>query len=196
MAVSRVGRLAGPGGIVAAVLAVAALVLFVVVVGSDPISKGAEKPAFYAPTLAALGSIIALLVALIALFARQSEQLGTLGIVGFVSAVIGTALGVGGTWTYVFVLPFLSQEAPGVGDESSGSLLVGFVVSYLLMGVGWLLFAVATLKTGVFPRWAVILLMVGAVVAIIPMPSRTLVLALGAACMGYAAQDRTNEAPS
>jgi hypothetical protein len=61
------------------------------------------------------------------------------------------------------------------------------VVSYLLMGVGWLLFAVTTLRTKVFARWAVVLLIVGAVITVVPMPSRTLVLAVAAACLAFAA---------
>lgn len=189
----RLSALAGPSGVTAAVLALAALVLFLVVVGGDTISEAAESPAFYAPTLAALGSIIALLVALVGLFARLSERLGTLGVVGFVGALVATALGIGGAWTYVFVVPFLADKAPGVADESSGSLLAGFVISYLLMGLGWLVFAVAVLRTGMFPRWAVLLLMVGAVFTVIPMPSRTLILAIAVACLGYSG--RTDDKP-
>jgi hypothetical protein len=70
-------------------------------------------------------------------------------------------------------------------------VLVGFVVSFLLMGLGWLLFAVASLRARVFPRWAVVLLMVGSVLTVVPMPSRTLVLSLAVACLGYTARRAT-----
>ena len=59
------------------------------------------------------------------------------------------------------------------------------MLSYLVMGVGWLLFGVATLRTRVFPRWAVILLIVGAIVTVLPLPSRTLLLGIAVACLGY-----------
>ena len=191
MALARISRLAAPAGFAAALLALAALVLFGVVVGSGTISQAAESPSFYAPTLAALGSIAALLIALIAIFVRQSSEMGSLGVAGFLAALVGTLLGGGGTWTYVFVVPYISETAPGLADQSSGSLLVGFVVSFLLMGLGWLLFAVATLRTRVFPRWTVVLLMVGSVATIVPMPSRTLVLSLAVACLGFASRGRS-----
>lgn len=186
MSLSHLARLAAPAGVTAAVLALAALVLFGVVVGPGTISQAATSPAFYAPTVAALGSTLALLVALIALFVRQSGELGVAGLMGFLVALVGTVLGAGGYWTYVFVLPYLAETAPAVADQSSGSVLVGFVASFFIMGVGWLLFAAATLRTGIYPRWTVILVMVGATVTIVPMPSRTLVLAVAVACAGLA----------
>ena len=104
------------------------------------------------------------------------------------TALVGTVLGAGGYWTYVFVLPELSERAPSVADQSSGSVLAGFFVTFLIMGLGWLLFAVASMRTGVFPAWAVGLLMVGALVTIVPLPSRTLLLSLAVACLGYLAR--------
>ncbi|MBA2445278.1 MAG: hypothetical protein H0V49_08105 [Nocardioidaceae bacterium] len=185
MALTRLARLAAPAGFVAAVLAVAALILFIVVVGSGTISAAAGSAAFYAPTLASFGSIIALLVALVALFVRQSGELGQFGIVAFLVALVGTVCGAGAYWSYVFVLPYLAEQAPNLADQSSGSVLVGFVVSFLIMGLGWLLFAAATLRTHVFPRWTVMLLMIGSVVAIVPIPARTLLLSVAVACLGY-----------
>jgi hypothetical protein len=185
MALNRLARMAAPAGLTAAVLSVAALVLFITVVGSGTISEAAVSPAFYAPTLASLGSIIALLVALVALFVRESGELGMGGLTAFLAALVGTVLGAGGYWSYVFVVPYLAENAPGLADQSSGAVLVGFVVSYLLMGLGWLAFAVATLRTRIFPRWAVVFLMVGSVVTIVPMPSRTLLLSVAVGCLGY-----------
>jgi len=46
-------------------------------------------------------------------------------------------------------------------------------------------FGVATLRTRVFLRWAVILLIVEAVLAILPFPSRALVLEVASACLGF-----------
>lgn len=185
MALHRLARMAAPAGFTAAALAVAALFLFIAVVGSGDMSDAAASPAFYAPTLASLGSIIALLVALIALFVRESGELGTGGLMAFLAALVGTVLGAGGSWSYVFVLPYLAENAPALADESSGAVLVGFIVSFLLMGLGWLSFAVATLRTRIFPRWAVVLLMVGSVVTILPMPSRTLLLSVAVGCLGH-----------
>ncbi|MDQ3610146.1 MAG: hypothetical protein M4D85_00825 [Actinomycetota bacterium] len=186
--IDRLARLGAPAGYLAAALALVALPLFLVVVGRGTISEAAESPVFYAPTLAALGSTIALLVALLALYLPHAESLGILGLVGFLAALLGTALAVGAAWSYVFVVPYLADNAPELANSSTGSVLVGFVLSYLLMGLGWLLLAVLWLRLGAYRRWAVVLLAVGSVVTIAPMPSRTLLLCVGVACIGHLAR--------
>lgn len=196
-ALDRLTRLAVPAGYTAAALALAALVLFTAVVGGGTISEAATSATFYAPTLAALGSTIALLIALIALFARHAGAMNAFGVVAFFTALVGTVLGAGGYWSYVFTLPYLADQAPALADGSSGSVVVGFVVSFLIMGLGWLAFAAALLRDHAVARWAVILLMIGSVVTMVPMPSRTLVLAIAAACVAHSvsrktAPDKTN----
>ena len=186
--VDRLARLAAPAGYLAAALALAALPLFLVVVGSGTISEAAESPTFYAPSLAALGSTIALLVALVGLYLSQAESLGAVGLAGFLAALLGTALAVGAAWTYVFVVPYLADGAPGLADSSTGSVLVGFVLSYLAMGLGWLLLAVVWLRRGVYRRWAVVFLVVGSLVTIVPIPSRTLLLCVAVACIAHFAR--------
>jgi hypothetical protein len=44
---------------------------------------------------------------------------------------------------------------------------------------------VATLRTGMFPRWAVILLIVGAVISILPLPSRAFIVEIAAGYLGF-----------
>jgi hypothetical protein len=43
---------------------------------------------------------------------------------------------------------------------------------------------VATLRTQTFPRWAIILLIVGAAIAILPLPSRALIVQLAVGYLG------------
>ena len=74
------------------------------------------------------------------------------------------------------MVPRLAEAAPEVADRGTGSVLAGFLLSFLIFGVGWVVLGVATLRTRVFPRWTVILLIVGPVLAIRPFPSRALVL--------------------
>jgi hypothetical protein len=117
----------------------------------------------------------------VALYVRQAEAFGALGIAGFFLALIGTTLAAGALWSQVFVVPRLAE----VADRGTGSVLAGFLLSFLIFGVGWVVFGAATLRTRVFPRWAAILLIVGAVLAILPFPSRALVLEVAAACLGF-----------
>ena len=120
-----------------------------------------------------------------ALFVRQAEAFGALGLTGFVLALLGTTLAAGASWSQVFVVPLLAGVAPAVADQGAGSVLAGFVLSFLLFGVGWILFGVATLRTQMFPRWAVILLIVGAVISILPLPSRALVVQIAVGYLGF-----------
>jgi len=122
---------------------------------------------------------------LVALYVRQAEVSGTLGLTGFFLPLIGTTLAAGAFWSQVFVVPRLAVAAPEVADRGTGAVLAGFLLSFLILGVGWVRFGVATLRTRVFPRWAVILLIVGAVLAIPPFPSKALVLEVAAACLGF-----------
>ena len=96
----------------------------------------------------------------------------------------------GGAWDSLFTLPYLADEAPAVLDkDTGGSLLAGFVISYLVMVVGWATFATATLRAKVAPRGAAITMLVGSIIAILPAPTplRLLVLSIGAALVGRAA---------
>jgi hypothetical protein len=62
---------------------------------------------------------------------------------------------------------------------------MGLVLTFITLGVGWLLFGIATLHGGVFPRWAAILLMVGAVLSFFPVPLTSIVLSAAVIWLGF-----------
>ena len=74
-----------------------------------------------------------LALGLVGLYVRHSEDTGTFGIISFLATFLGMALPVGLGWASV------------------------------LTDLGWILFGVASLRSGVYPRVAAILLIVGAV---------------------------------
>ena len=174
-------RIAEYAGITSAVLAIVGLIGFIVVVGSQSISDGAGSPAFLVPAGAALGSTVAIGLALVGLFARQEARLSRIGVAGFVIALVGTMLAAGAQWTYMFVVPHFAEVVPEMINESTGIVLAGFVLSYAVLSVGWILFGIGTLRAAVFPRLGAIATIVGAAIAFLPMPSRTLVLTLAVA---------------
>jgi hypothetical protein len=178
-------RLGGVSAVLSALLGALSLVLYLIVVGGDRLSEAATSATFFLPSGAQLLAMLLLAFGLVALYVRQAESFGALGLAGFFLALIGTTLAAGALWSQVFVVPRLAEAAPEVADRGTGSVLVGFLLSFLILGVGWVVFGVATLRTRVFPRWAVILLIVGAVLAILPFPSRALVLEVAAACLGF-----------
>ena len=60
----------------------------------------------------------------------------------------------------------------------------GFTLTYVLASVGWILFGVVTLRAGVYPRAAAILLMVGAVISFVPLLTEV-ILAVVIAWLGF-----------
>jgi hypothetical protein len=170
--------------VAAAIFAIAALVGFLAVVGSGQIADAATSAGFYVPATAAFGSAALLGLGLVGLYLHQEERFGALGAVGFAIALLGTIAAAGGQWTYVFVVPHFAPVVPEMINESTGSVLAGFVLSYAVLALGWILFGMATLRAGIFPRWAALLVVAGAAIAFLPLPSRTLVLAVAVAILG------------
>ena len=185
MAYSGFIRLGGVAAMTSALLALLSFVLYLVIVGGGQLSEAATSAAFFLPSGAQLLAMALLLVGLVALYVRQAEVFGALGLIGFLLALLGSTLAAGALWSQVFVVPRLAEVAPAVVNQGAGSVLAGFLLSFLLFGVGWLVFGVATLQTRMFPRWAVILLIVGAVISIIPLPSRALIVEIAAGYLGF-----------
>ena len=110
-------------------------------------------------------STILLLWALIGIYGRQSRAAGTFGLWAFVVAFLGTALQAGNTWAELFVWPTLAQVDPnmmsGQATEASSYLVSGMSLSFPLLGLGMILFGVATFWARVYPRWVAVLLIIG-----------------------------------
>jgi hypothetical protein len=109
-------------------------------------------------------STILLLWGLIGIYGRQSRATGTFGLWALVVAFLTTAFLAGNNWATLFVWPTLAQVAPNVmsgqGWENLVYLKAGISLSGPLFGIGIILFAVATIRAGVYPRWAAVVLIV------------------------------------
>jgi len=86
--------------------------------------------------------------------------------------------GVGFATVQLTVYPYLAQSAPKLlpsqGTGPLAGILLWWIVPGLLLMVGNILLGIATARSGVFPRWTGILLIVAAVVSvmtILPLPS-------------------------
>jgi hypothetical protein len=177
----------------AAVAAPVAAVIAVVVgapVYADDLSEAAATSRFAVANAITLGVLLLLGLALVGTYMHCELHLGALGHAGFLAALAGVVLAAGGAWDSLFAVPWIADAAPAVLDEpTGGSLLAGFVVSYLVLVTGWVLFASAALRAGLAPRGASIALIAGAVLAIVPAPTalRLLPLAIGVALVARAA---------
>jgi hypothetical protein len=152
--------------------------------------------------------IVLLLWALIGIYERQSRAAGTFGLWAFVVAFFGTALSAGNTWAEVFIWPTLAQVAPnmlsGQATEASSYLSAGLTLSFPLFGIGLILFGVATLRAGVYLRWAPVLLIISIPVTMFldPTPGSfqesigQILLGIAVAALGWYALRTPPPAPS
>jgi hypothetical protein len=100
---------------------------------------------------------------LVGLYVHQAEHAGSLGLIAFLVAFIGTVLVAGAEWAAIFIVPWLAGAAPELLDtEPAAVVSIGFILSFGLLALGWLLCGLASLQARVLPRGAAILLMVGA----------------------------------
>lgn len=103
---------------------------------------------------------VALVFAFVSLYAAQSEQSGLLGGLGMTLSVVGTTLVSG------VVLVEIAGASGAEVDVVLGAGLPGAVavLAGLAFLIGLILFGAATMRAGVFPRWAGLLLIIGDVV--------------------------------
>jgi hypothetical protein len=126
---------------------------------------------------------------LVGLYARQSEASGPLGLVGFVAAFAGTVLVSGFVWVDTFVAPQLATSAPQLIDMGPPP---GRALSFLVFGIGWALFGLASLVGRVYPSSASTLLIVGTVIGtvlsltLLPVPLGGLPFLAAVAWLGVA----------
>lgn len=151
-------------------------------ISEESFAKTAATGTFILQQLMFLLGMVLILFGLFGLYASQSEAAGTLGLVGFLVAFLGTALAAGASWAQTFIAPLLATEAPEFLETEP----FGFVLSFTIFALGWLLFGVATLRARVYPRWAAVLLIVGAVITFFPfLPTPAVVLGVAVACLGF-----------
>ena len=128
-----------------------------------------------------------LLVGLAGLYFRQLDEGGLLSMLGFLLAFCGTVMAVGVFWADTFVAPSLAREELRLlGAAPPRALAAGFTLSYGSVALGWILFGLATLRTGIYPRAASMLLMVGAAITWLPLPLSGVLFSVSVAWMGYA----------
>ncbi len=186
-------RWSGLAALVAGVMVVILEVLFVVLVGDLPESVAALTGAWVPLLLLGLVAIVLTLLGLVGLYAYQTEQAGALGLVAFLIAFVGTALLFGFFWAGTFLVPALAEAAPDFLDtveaSPTGVLAAGFILTLILFDLGWLLFGLASLLAKALPRWAAVLLTIGAVLdfvlTFLDLPFAAVVFGVALAWLGY-----------
>lgn len=183
MSYSNLVRWSGLAAMVGGVLFVVAELLGLPTLNVETFSETATTASFAIQQLAYLLGVALVLLGLCGLYVRQSEAAGALGLIGFLVAFLGTVLVSGFIWASAFIAPALATETPAFLDAGPPP---GLIPTFIIFAVGWLLFGIPTLRGRIYPRWAAILLIVGAVVTILPLPFTTLVFAVAVAWLGFA----------
>jgi hypothetical protein len=185
MSSSNLIRLGGLAAVSAGVLFVIAELLYLVV-GMSPSAENLNSVSgLIQGVLFLLGGVL-MVGGLLGLYVGRKDELGVLGAAGFIIAFIGSVLGIGSFWTGAIVLPVLAEEAPALIEGSPPALVMfSTITAFSLMTIGLLLLGWAFLRYRVYPRWAAVLLMVGAVIALFPVPFSMVPLGAAVAWIGF-----------
>jgi hypothetical protein len=112
------------------------------------------------------------LLGLPAMYVYQSHKAGKLGLIGFVMTFLGIAiLEVGSAVLDGFVRPWLAANPvpsiqllaqPGNLEAQMGAgFSTAFLVGFLGLNLGLIIYGIAMLRARVFPRWAAVMMIIG-----------------------------------
>jgi hypothetical protein len=167
-----------PAAVIAGPAAAAAFVLLVAGLVTEGEAGIDTSPLAIASSALLLVALLGIAAAALAAFGRLRDD--GRGSAGAVVALVGTVLVLGGGWASLFVLPALAAEAPDVLDAGLGSVVVGFISSYVVFTVGWVWTGIALVRARLVPTWLGVLVAVSGVLAFVPAPEafRLLVIAI------------------
>ena len=141
-----------------------------------------------------LGLLLGVLVqlGLVGLYAPQVKETGVLGLIGFFIAFTGAWLTTGGSFVDAYDKPsiWVPELLSGGELEEFWGPLALFALTFAL---GWVLFGVATLRAGIYPRAAASLLIAGTLILSLPLPLGGAIFAVAVAWMGYFLFSRSGE---
>jgi hypothetical protein len=154
MSESALSRYAGPIVlIVGAYLTVIHLVLEFVFISFSDLAVMLDDPIFRVVNLGYAAAFPGLAIAACAAYDKQAREAGTFGLVALCAAIIGTVNLGANMWFEGFAVPWLAGEVPQIlTAEKTLFWQVGYYSSYLFFAIGWVLFGLASLRAGVFPR--------------------------------------------
>jgi hypothetical protein len=128
--------------------------------------------------LAKLFGTLIFLLGLPGLYAYQAARAGRLGLVGFTLTFVGLAiLEISTEAMLAFAGPMLARHSetqflltPELERSLGGGFLTYFALSYVVLLAGFVCFGIATRRAGVYPQWTGVVIIAGAVAAIVMAP--------------------------
>ncbi len=144
---------------------------------------GAATGGYAIWTTLSLLALALLQLALIGLYTPYRQTAGTLGWVGFFLASAGIAFAFFIVLIYTVVASPLPLDDPELLEAGPPSMLMLY---FPLFSAGWVLLGATFLRIPFYPRWAIRLLGLGAVIALHPNPLTTVAFGAGVAWLGLA----------
>jgi len=145
-----------------------------VILFTTPTEIGPLKAYVLTPTHAvnSVVSILAfalLVIALVDLYNREARTAGAFGALAFCAAVLGTMFMTGDWWYEAFAVPRLAEVAPDAVDVFvGGRLIIGGLTSFVLFGIGWIMYGVASTRARAIPRSISITILVAGLLSGVP----------------------------
>jgi hypothetical protein len=194
MSPSQLTRASGWAAALAGAFFIIAEVLtpITLVTNPDTLSRVALTDRFVVQSMLTFLAAMLLLAGLVGLYAFQAQEAGRLGAVGFSTAFFVTAVMLGDFYANTFVTPTLTIGVPGALDvHNAGVLLFWLPLEFGFLALAWLPFALSTVRAGVYPRPAAWWLVVGAILALIPLPYINIPFDVAVAWLGIALVKRS-----
>jgi hypothetical protein len=184
------------GGALFVVLSAIEFALF----GNQPEAEAAVRGAWLIVQVFYVAAAILSVLGLAGLYVDQAQEAGKPGLIAFVLAFFGGLMATGSAWSEAFFGGWLAKAAPELlNTEPSGALAAGVILTYVLFVLGWFLFGLVSLRAGVLPRGAAVLLMIGALwflaAYITGLPFSVVVYGAAVAWMGFALWSSTAHQP-
>ena len=170
MSTSPLSRIAGPLAVVTGVLVVATRLptMLLVLTGGD-LTEYILGPTHAITSVVTIVAFGLLVLALVAIYEREAPSAGWFGLIGFATALLGTIFMTGDWWYEAFAVPRIAEVVPeAIPTFVGGRLQLGGISSFVVLGIGWVLFGAASLRAHVFPTAISGAILVGGLLSGVP----------------------------
>lgn len=174
-------------------LAVVALLAFVgalVVTGGDALEL-ATSPLSIAASVLGVTALVALTIGAYSVAVDHPALQSGAGRAGWTIALIGTVLAAGGQWAQLFVLPGLAGPAPDLATNGIDSVVAGYIASYIVLGIGWVIVGITLLRSGTIGKGLAWFVIIGGALCIPPLPVRFVFVAVAVSLLARRAAARS-----
>jgi hypothetical protein len=170
MTPSLLARSAAPLAIIAgALVVVVRLVMLTVPTDVESLMVYVLTVTWSITSIAQIVAFAMLVIALIATYELQARETGVLGLIAVGAAILGTVFMAGDWWFEAFAVPRIAEVNPSIMvDFAQSRLLLGGLMSFVLFGIGWVLYGIASVRAGVFPAAISWTIAAGGLVSAVP----------------------------